>query len=71
MLLGGASELNRSILMVILWLKIALGMALLSLKKSKNVNQELKIDEVIKNSSFSSKKCKNDQVCNILTNYGC
>ena len=58
MLLGGTSELNWSILIVILWLKIALGMAFLSLTKSENVTQELKIDEVIKNPSFSSKKFK-------------
>ena len=71
MLLGGTSELSWSILMVILWLKIALGMAFLSLKKSENVTQELKIYEVIKKPSFSSKKFKNDQLWNILTKHGC
>ena len=53
--------------MVILWLKIALGMAFLSLKKSENVTQELKIDEVIKNLHFLQKSSKNDQLWNILT----
>ena len=59
--MGATSELSWRLLMVILWFKVALGMAFLSLKKIENGTQELKLNEVIKNQVFFQKSSKNDQ----------
>ena len=56
--MGATSELSWRLLMVILWFKVALGMAFLSFKKNENATQELKLNEVIKNQLFFSKKFK-------------
>ena len=71
MVLGATSELSWCLLMVILWLKVALGMAFLSLKNNENGTQELKLNEVIKNQVFFQKSSKNDQLWDILIKTGC
>ena len=58
MVLGATSELSWCLLMVILWLKVALGMAFLSLKKEENATQEQQCNEMIKNMLYFPKKFK-------------